>query len=183
MHDMQKAGRRVPCFANVNMQAESKQSCMLIAAMHADGLPSANDALQYSDTPSSSDFEADTTATLNHLDNQQAQVSGSLQQLHVKLDSVAKALGITLSGPQAKIALISAHHGPEQHEKEEVQQQVNSLISQVEATLQRPSKPPSATIKGSRADSSSIGTVVQKQLDSVSEQLASQVSFPALSTA
>ena len=151
------------------------KSCTFTTAMHADVLPSANGTLQYSDAPSSCDFEADTTATLAHLDSQQAQVNGSLQQLHVKLDSMAKALGITLLGQKAKVGLISARHGPEQQEKEEVQQQVNSLISQVEATLQQPSKPPSAAIKGSRADSSSIGTAVQKQLDSVSQQLASQV--------
>lgn len=131
---------------------------------------------QHSEAPSSSTFETDTTATLAHLDLQQAQVNGSLHQLHVKLDSVAKALGVTFSGQQAKTGLISAHRGPDQHDKEEVHQQVNSLISQVEATLQHPTKPPAVAIKGSRVESSSIGTAVQRQLDAVSEQLASQVS-------
>ena len=131
---------------------------------------------QHSEAPSSSTFETETTATLAHLDLQQAQANGSLHQLHVKLDSVAKALGITVSGQQTKTGLISAHRGPDQHDKEEVHQQVNSLISQVEATLQQPTNPPAVAIKGSRAQSSSIGTAVQRQLDAVSEQLASQVS-------
>lgn len=123
-------------------------------------------------------FEADTSATLAHLDQQQAQVHGSLQQLHTKLDKVAAALGITLSDTYSKAGLISALHGSDKQEQQEAQQQMDSLISQVEATLQQPDKAPAAA-KASRTESSSIGTAVQRQLDLVTEQLAAQVSCSA----
>ncbi len=50
---------------------------------------------------------------------------------------------------------------------------MDSLISQVEATLQHPpSKAPANAEAASRAESSSIGAAVRKQLDLVGQQLA-----------
>ena len=57
-------------------------------------------------------------------------------------------------------------------------QQMDSLISQVEATLQHPlAQAPATADIASRSESSSIGAAVRKQLDSVGEQLAQKVNL------
>ncbi len=55
-------------------------------------------------------------------------------------------------------------------------QQMDSLISQVEATL---APAPATADIASRSESSSIGAAVRKQLDSVGEQLAQKVNLPS----
>lgn len=125
---------------------------------------------QHPEGLSSKSFERDTSATLAHMDQQQAAVLGSLQQLHSKLDTVAKALGI-LPEQLTQTSFKSAHHGSGhgQRTSDARQQEVIALMSQVALTLQQP-----RTAEEDATDRSSISTAIQKQLDSVSAQLASQ---------
>ena len=90
-------------------------------------------------------------------------------------------LGIP-NNQKAAPSLISAHRGyaHEQLTQPQHDQQMDSLISQVEATLQHPTSktpaPPQAVAElASRSDSNSIGAAVRKQLDLVGEQLATKV--------
>lgn len=128
---------------------------------------------QHPEGLSSKSLETDTSATLAHLDQQQASVAGSLQQLHSKIDTIVKALGISMPEQLTQTSLISAHHvsGHGQRTSQAMQQEVTALMSQVALTLQQP-----RTAEEDATDRSYISTAVQKQLDSVNAQLASQVS-------
>ncbi len=117
-----------------------------------------------------------------HIDHEQSLVLDSLQHLHHKLDGVAKHLGVITSGHKPLPSLISAHRGNDHDASADMEhdQQMDSLISQVEATLQHPLAPAPATADiASRSESSSIGAAVRKQLDSVGEQLAQKVNLPS----
>ena len=105
-------------------------------------------------------------------------VLDSLQHLHHKLDGVAKHLGVITSGHKPLPSLISAHRGNDHDASPDMEhdQQMDSLISQVEATL---APAPATADIASRSESSSIGAAVQKQLDSVGEQLAQKVNVPS----
>ncbi|KAA6425581.1 MAG: hypothetical protein FRX49_04478 [Trebouxia sp. A1-2] len=110
-----------------------------------------------------------------HIDHEQSFVLDSLQHLHQKLDGVAKHLGVTTSGHKPLPSLISAHRGSDHDVSADMEhdQQMDSLISQVEATLQHPlAQAPATADIASRSESSSIGAAVRKQLDLVGEQLA-----------
>lgn len=128
---------------------------------------------QHPEGLSSKSFERDTSATLAHVDQQQAAVLGSLQQLQSKIDTIAKALGISMPEQLTQTSLILAHHGSGhgQRTAEARQQEVTALMSQVALTLQQP-----RTAEQDATDHSSISTAVQQQLESVNAQLASQVS-------
>lgn len=118
------------------------------------------------------------TEILAHIDHEQSQVIDSLHHLHQKLDNVARHLGLATSSNKAAPSLISAHRGSDQDGSADTEHdhQMDSLISQVEATLQHPpSKPPAIAEGAARAESSSIGAAVRKQLDLVGEQLANKV--------
>ena len=115
------------------------------------------------------------------MDQEQSQVVDSLKHLHLKLDKVVQHLGIS-TGQKLMPSLISAHHGLTHQSTAQPQHdpQVDSLISQVEATLQHPTSKAPATTPiiaelSSRSESSSIGAAVRKQLDLVGEQLANKV--------
>jgi len=113
-----------------------------------------------------------------HIDNEQSLVLDSLQHLHQKLDGVAEHLGLTTSGHKPLPSLISEHRGSDHDASADIEhdQQMDSLISQVEATLQHPLAQALATADtASRSESSSIGAAVRKQLDLVGEQLAQKV--------
>ena len=117
-----------------------------------------------------------------HIDHEQSLVLDSLQHLHQKLDSVAKHLGLTTSGHKPLPSLISAHRGSDHDASADIEhdQQMDSLISQVEATLQHSlAQAPATADIASRSESSSIGAAVRKQLDSVGEQLAHKVHLPS----
>lgn len=109
-------------------------------------------------------------------------VLDSLQHLHKKLDSVAKHLGVITPGHKPLPSLISAHRGDDHDASADMEhdEQMDSLISQVEATLQHPlAQAPATADIASRSESSSIGAAVRKQLDSVGEQLAQKVKLPS----
>ena len=128
-------------------------------------------------------FSADTenhtdSEIIAHIDHEQSLVLDSLQHLHHKLDGVAKHLGVTKSGHKPLPSLISAHRGNDHDASADMEhdQQMDSLISQVEATL---APAPATADIASRSESSSIGAAVRKQLDSVGEQLAQKVNLPS----
>lgn len=77
------------------------------------------------------------SATHGHDDPKQNQVMDSLQQLHLKLDTMTKHFGISAPGHKNDPSLISAHrdsnHGPSPDA--EHHQQMDSLISQVDRVL------------------------------------------------
>ena len=115
-----------------------------------------------------------------HIDHENSQVIHSLQQLHQKLDSVTKHLGITTSGHQTLPDLISAHRAGahDLSANTEHNEQMDNLLSQLEATLQQPPPDAPATAEAaSRTEGSSIGAAVRKQLDLVGEQLANRVTL------
>ena len=80
------------------------------------------------------DFPDHTTdsATIAHIDHEQFQVLDSLQQLHQKLDAMAKHLGITAPGHKAPSSLIGAHRGsvPATSPDTEHHLKMDTLISQ-----------------------------------------------------
>ena len=132
-------------------------------------------------------FSADTenhtdSEIIAHIDHEQSLVLDSLQHLHQKLDGVAKHLGVITSGHKPLPSLISAHRGDDHDASADMEhdQQMDSLISQVEATLQHPfAQAPATADIASRSESSSIGAAVRKQLDSEGEQLAQKVNLPS----
>lgn len=124
----------------------------------------------HNDTENHTDSEI-----IAHIDHEQSLVLDSLQHLHKKLDSVAKHLGVITPGHKPLPSLISAHRGDDHDASADMEhdEQMDSLISQVEATLQHPlAQAPATADIASRSESSSIGAAVRKQLDSVGEQLA-----------
>ena len=97
------------------------------------------------------DKHTTSSATHRQDDHEQNQVMDSLQQLHLKLDSMAKHFGINAPGHKNVPSLISAHRDSNHGASPDAEhhQQMDSLISQVVACTPKPTRPdPCSFISG-----------------------------------